>query len=196
MSLDPELNPWEARYRAGSTGWDRGRASEALFHWLELGAVPGRRVLIPGCGNGYEVDELAARGYEVTALDIAPTPVANLRARLAAAGLEATVLQTDLFTWRADRPFDAVYEQTCLCAIEPQQRRAYADRLRQWLRPGGHLLAQFMQTGQPGGPPFHCDLQEMRELFPARHWRWSDVTGPVVALGEGRQEHGVLLVRR
>jgi hypothetical protein len=29
-----------------------------------------------------------------------------------------------------------------------------------------------MQTGRPGGPPYHCALPEMRALFPAPAWRW------------------------
>ncbi len=190
-------NEWEARYQAGTTGWDRGQASPGLFYWLDQGMlVPPAQVLIPGCGNGYEVDELARRGFDVVALDIAPTPVNNLRQRLLHQGLKATVEQADLFYWQTDTPFDAVYEQTCLCAIDPTEREAYAEKLYQWLRPGGLLLAQFMQTGQEGGPPFHCALGEMETLFPPARWRWPDQAGPVVDMGEGRQERGYALVRR
>ncbi len=190
-------NEWEARYQAGTTGWDRGQASPGLFYWLDQGVlVSPARVLIPGCGNGYEVDELARRGFEVVALDIAPTPVNNLRQRLRQQHLRATVEQADLFEWQADVPFDAVYEQTCLCAIDPAQRAAYADQLYQWLRPGGVLLAQFMQTGQDGGPPFHCALEEMATLFPASRWQLPERQGPVVDMGEGRRELGHALVRR
>ncbi len=190
-------NEWEARYQAGTTGWDRGQASPALFHWLEQGVLaPPARVLIPGCGNGYEVDELACRGFAVVALDIAPTPVNNLRQRLRQKGLQAEVEQADLFRWQAATPFDAVYEQTCLCAIDPALREAYADKLHQWLRPGGVLLAQFMQTGQAGGPPFHCALDEMERLFSAARWHWPEQPGPVVDMGESRLERGYALVRR
>jgi len=36
------------------------------------------------------------------------------------------------------------------------------------------LFALFMQSKRPDGPPFHCDLERMRELFPNDEWTWSD----------------------
>jgi hypothetical protein len=45
---------WQERYESGRTGWDRGGQSPALVRWLEDGVLTGR-VLVPGCGRGYEV---------------------------------------------------------------------------------------------------------------------------------------------
>jgi len=39
--------------------------------------------------------------------------------------------------------FDAIYEQTCLCALYPDRWRQYADQLHRWLAPGGRLYALF-----------------------------------------------------
>jgi SAM-dependent methyltransferase len=46
-----------------------------LTDWLDdpVVAAPGRRAVVVGCGLGDDADELAARGFEVTAFDIAPT---------------------------------------------------------------------------------------------------------------------------
>lgn len=165
---------WQQRYRDGRTGWDRGGASPALLRWLDAGSLPPppARVLVPGCGRGHEVLELARRGYAVTALDFAPAALDALRSALAAAGLDAQLIQADVLGWQAPQPFDAIYEQTCLCALDPAQWPAYAAQLAAWLRPGGQLLALFMQTGRDGGPPFHCALAQMYTLFPAAQWRW------------------------
>lgn len=188
------MNDWELRYQAGETGWDRGACSSALTHWLENGLSPCR-IMIPGCGRGYEVVELARRGFAVTAIDIAPSAITHLQAELHAAGVTAEIISGDLFDYKPDVSFDAVYEQTCLCAIHPDQRRDYEARLFEWLKPGGRLFALFMQTGAEGGPPFHCDLLAMRKLFDASHWQWSE--DPLfVPQHRGRFELGYQLTRQ
>ena len=110
--------------------------------------------------------------------------------------ISAEVVQADLLQWTPDQPFDAVYEQTALCALMPDSWADYAERLRTWLKPGGHLYALFMQTGQPGGPPFHCDLDEMRRLFPDADWIWPNTVPLEVPHPTGLHELGFVLTLR
>ncbi|MDJ0738760.1 MAG: methyltransferase domain-containing protein [Gammaproteobacteria bacterium] len=187
---------WERRYREGRTAWDRGSVSPALTHWLDAdGGVRGR-VLVPGCGHGHEVVALVRAGCDVTAVDIAAAPVMRLRARLADAALHADVVQADLLHWQPAGPFDAIYEQTCLCALAPADWPAYEHRLADWLPPGGRLYALFMQTGRDGGPPFDCPLPAMRELFVGSRWLWPHVPALDVPHPSGFVEEGLVLIRR
>lgn len=197
MSGDQNIGQewWEARYRDKNTPWDREGTSPALAHWFGTGELTPGRILVPGCGRGYEVVEMARRGFEVTALDIAPTPVAVLRQRLKDEGLRAEVLQVDAFAWQPAEPYDVIYEQTSLCALSPSQWREYADRLYRWLRPGGRLFALFMQTGRADGPPFHCEVSEMKELFASDHWQWPDEPALEVPHSVGFFEKGYVLRR-
>lgn len=71
-----------------------------------------------------------------------------------------------------EQAFDVIYEHTCLCAIHPSQWRTYQQLLASWLRPGGDLLALFMQSTLEKGPPFNCHLDAMRELFHDQEWEW------------------------
>jgi len=174
QSSESDKNIWEKRYQAKQTGWDRGKPSEGIRYWLNTGLLSPTRILIPGCGNGYEVIALAKKGFDVTAIDIAPTPIKNLRSALADAKLDAELVQADFFKWQPEQLFDAIYEQTSLCALPPDLWAQYENQLYQWLKPQGILLAQFMQTGQQGGPPYHCDLSEMRSLFSEERWIWSE----------------------
>lgn len=188
---------WESRYRSGETGWDRGTSSPALSAWLKAGHLEAHaRILVPGCGRGHEVVHLVELGYRVSGLDIAPSAVAHLRQSLVGKGLHAEVLLADLFTYRPASPFDAVYEQTCLCAIQPAQREAYEALLHSWIKPGGTLFALFMQTCAEGGPPFHCDLLAMRRLFPESRWQWPVIEPVFTPHRNGRFELGYALIRR
>jgi len=187
---------WEAKYQAGEDGWERGAPNPALLHWLDQGALAGvQRVLVPGCGRGHEVVELARRGFSVVGIDFAPTAVRTLQARLQKEGLSAEVVAGDLFDYDAG-PFDAIYEQTCLCALQPKLWPAYERWLFARLRPGGRLFALFMQTGCEGGPPFHCDLLAMRNLFADARWQWPEDPPLLSPHRHGRFELGFVLVRR
>lgn len=176
-------NEWEQRYQDQSTGWDRGAPSPSLDVWLEHTALqPGAQILVPGCGWGHEVLALAERGFRVMAIDIAPSAVTALRECVTAAGFEQAVevVEGDAFavsTGNDGAPFDGVYEQTFLCAIDPAARFDYADWIRSALRPGGEWFACFMQVPRAGGPPFHCELEDMRALFGSDDWLWSEPLG-------------------
>ena len=186
---------WDVRYGHGVTPWDRGGLSPALGHWLNEGVLEPSRILVPGCGRGYEVVELARRGFDVTAVDLSPTAIEMVSEKLEAAGLSATLVQADFFRWKPDSPFDSIYEQTSLCALLPDQWRAYVKRLSEWLVPGGRLFALFMQTNRAGGPPFHCDLDAMKALFAADAWAWSPSEPEKVDHSTGFFEFGVILKR-
>ncbi|MCF6208829.1 MAG: TPMT family class I SAM-dependent methyltransferase [Ghiorsea sp.] len=166
---------WELLYQEQDTGWDRGEVSPALHTWLDNNALDGAKtVLIPGCGRGYEVVELAKRGFDVTALDLAPSAIAHLDEVLKEADVCATTACVNIFEYHKPENFDVVYEQTCLCAIEPSEREKYAQAVYSWLKPQGKLLLNLMQTGDAGGPPFHCDLMHAKQLFPESQWHWQE----------------------
>ena len=200
----PDIAFWQARFDTRQTGWDRGGPSPQLLAWLDSGALLPCRIAVPGCGGGWEVAELARRGFDVVGLDYTPAAVERTRAHLQSQGVTAEVVQADVRTYAPAQPFDAVYEQTCLCAIHPDSWMLYAGQLRQWLRPGGSLWAAFMQLPRPEalaqgvvvGPPYHCDINAMRALFPSAHWDWPAPPYPQVPHPVGMHELAVHLVRR
>jgi SAM-dependent methyltransferase len=199
----PTREFWDQRFTEGNMPWDRGESSPQLHAWLQSGALAPCRILIPGCGAGYEAVTLAAAGFEVTALDYSPEAVARTRQRLDEARLKATVVEADALAWQPAQPFDAIYEQTCLCALYPDHWRAYADQLVGWTRPGGRLYALFAQLLRPGaaegsvqGPPYHCDINAMRALLPAARWSWPKPPYARVAHPMGLAELAVILERR
>jgi hypothetical protein len=171
-----EAIDWDARFRAGRTGWERGGLHPALIEWRLEGVLAPCRILVPGAGRSPEPLVLADDGFDVTVVDSAPTALAFQRHALSAEP-GVRVIESDLFDWEPDAPFEAIYDQTCLCALPPSVWPAYVARLHRWLVPGGRLFVLFMQTGRAGGPPYDCPLPAMRDLF--RHavdgapgWDW------------------------
>lgn len=198
----PTIDFWQRRFESGQTPWDRGAPHPQLAVWLDAGLLrPEHQVLVPGCGSGHELLALAQAGIAAQGLDYAPAAVARARERLA--GLTATVEQADVLHWQPRVALDRVYEQTCLCALHPDHWLSYARQLRGWLKPGGLLLALFMQLRRDSaaqgfieGPPYHCDINAMRALFPAEHWDWPAPPYAGVAHAQGWCELPVVLHRR
>jgi SAM-dependent methyltransferase len=200
----PTPSFWQERFEQAQTGWDRGAPSPQLLHWLDTDALQPCRIAVPGCGGGWEVAELARRGFEVTGLDYTPAAVERTRTLLNRQGLQATVVQADVLHHTPDTPFDAIYEQTCLCALHPDHWVTYAAQLASWLRPGGTLWALLMQRPRPEavsqglieGPPYHCDVNAVRALLPASTWIWPQPPYPQVPHPNGMHELAVPLTRR
>lgn len=195
MATTPATD-WNGKYRAGTIPWDRGGVSPALLHWLADGTLSPCRILVPGCGRGHEVVELARRGFAVTGIDIAPAAFDHLREQLAGAATSADLAVADVLAWQPPQPMDAAYEQTCLCALDPAYWAGYEAQLWRWLRPGGRLFALFMQTAGAAGPPFHCDLADMRGLFAASRWQWPERLEREVPHPNGFFEYAGVLTRR
>ncbi len=168
-------NRWEERYRRGETAWERGELHPAFRMWRDAGALMGiRRLLVPLAGRSPEPLAFAELGIRPTIVDLAPTAVHYQHDLFARHGREGTFHEGDLFTFAPKTPFDAIYDQTAMCALPPERWKEYEGRLYGWLRDGGIIFALLMQTGREGGPPFHQDWEAVRATFTPQRWIWPE----------------------
>ena len=173
---------WESHYQSGDIPWEKGGPHPALVEFLKRSPVHGQ-VLVPGCGTGHDVRALAATADEVIGIDIAPSAVARAKAHPAVGGERYQL--ADLFALPPSfrGAFDAVFEHTCFCAIDPSLREKYAAAVVGALKPGGHLIAIFyLDPGlEPGesGPPFGVTKVQLDAIFSPRFkllGEWTPVT--------------------
>jgi len=66
---------------------------------------------------------------------------------------------------RAAESFDLIYERTFFCALPPELREDYIDRVRGLLRPAGRLAGYFYLGTGTDGPPYPLDPAEESGLF-------------------------------
>ncbi len=156
---------WNQRYQSGATGWDIGSPSPPLRAYADQLTDKHIRILVPGCGNGYEVEYLLRQGFtQVTVVDISSTLTARLEKRLAQwAGKELQVVHADFFDLTGQ--FDLVLEQTFFCALNPSLREKYARHMKSLLAPGGRLAGVWFNRDFEGGPPFGGNAEEYTQLF-------------------------------
>jgi SAM-dependent methyltransferase len=162
---------WEKRFNEGFTPWDAGEAPAALAQFLKAGPR-GQRVLIPGCGSGYEVRAFAEAGFEVVAIDFAPAAIE--RARKILGPLAQLVRLEDFFKFDPGGPFDLVYERAFLCALPRRLWPRYSPRVVDLLRPGGRLAGFFFFDDKERGPPFGLKSGELETLLEKHFDRTAD----------------------
>jgi SAM-dependent methyltransferase len=135
----------------------------ALEPWLKV--RPGTRVLDVGCGVGRWSRLLAARGANVTGVDLSPTMIAQAGQRAAAEGVagRCRFRVQDLSKLAVGERFDLVLGVTVLQHIlEPQALRAALSAMTAHLAPGGRMI---LLEAAPAASVQRCDTT----VFTARH---------------------------
>jgi SAM-dependent methyltransferase len=165
-SATPEF--WEVRYRADFTPWDAGGVPRQVQAFVEqqlrsLGQSSLLRVLVPGCGRGYEIACFAQAGWDVLGVDFSAAALQRAQQRLGARAHLA--VQGDFFALQPAPAYEAMYERTFLCALKPAQRSGYARQMARLLRPGGLLFGYFYYDDKTGGPPFAITPAELEALL-------------------------------
>ncbi|QQR91504.1 MAG: methyltransferase domain-containing protein [Myxococcales bacterium] len=162
---------WETNWLEHHTPWDAGDASPTLKELVKSGTLPEGRALVPGCGSGYDVFELASEKRRAIGLEVAPTAKKIFEAKRLERNLpseQASVIVHDFFSFHSESPFDLIWDYTFLCAIQPEQRQAWAKKMKELLSPKGELITLlFPVTSGPKdqGPPFPLDPELIKTLL-------------------------------
>jgi methyl halide transferase len=155
-------------------------------------------VAVPGCGRGHDARLLAKMGYRAVGFDFAEAAISEARALAKAEGSAARFERRDVFSLAADfaEAFDAVWEYTCFCAIDPARRADYVNVMRAILKPGGTLLGCFypLRAGDEG-PPFPVALAEVERLLEPG-FRVEESRAPAASVERRRGLEWLLRARR
>ena len=175
---------WEDRYEKGEIGWDLG-SETPVFSALSETLKPGS-VCILGCGNGYDAISFSKKGFNVTAVDFAETPIKNINNIANNLSLTINTIQQDIFdlTPKYNNSFDYILEQTCFCAIDPKNRVQYSNLAHDLLKVGGRLIGLWMPLDKDikeGGPPFGVKEDEVKKLF-SKQWKITEDCFPVQSI--------------
>ncbi len=136
-----------------------------------LGNGEGRRALDLCAAPGGKALQLAASGWQVTAVELSAKRAQRIEANLKRTGLNADIVIADALKWQPEEKFDAVLLDapctatgTCrrhpdvLHRIGPRQiaemaelQQALLERAAQWLKPGGQLIYAVCSLEQEEG---------------------------------------------
>lgn len=172
---DHKEEGWEAIWKmSDKPPWDNGGVQPLLRYYVEsgrLGLPEGRRdvkVLVPGCGKGYDAIYFASLGYQSVGMDISPEGI-RLAGDRAKAVEGVTFKCADFF--KEEEKFDIVYDYTFFCALGLDKREEYAKRMKSIIKPGGLLITlvfpikEELVDGVEQGPPFGYNPELYKDLL-------------------------------
>jgi methyl halide transferase len=153
---------WSDRYANGQTGWDTGAPTTPLKEYIDQITNKDITILIPGCGNAYEAAYLADCGFtDITLIDISAALAKQLKEKFV--GTNIKIIHGDFF--HHIYQYDLILEQTFFCALDPVQRKDYAEKMYALLKPAGKLAGVLFNKDFEGGPPFSGNKDEYQKLF-------------------------------
>lgn len=150
---DPDF--WNLRYEARFAPWDAGKVPARLRAFVA--ARPPGKVLLPGCGSGWEVRAFAEAGWDALAIDFSAQAVEIAQALLGP--LASRVHRADFFEAIPEAPFDVVYERAFLCALPRRLWPRWAERVAELVTAGGAVAGFFYFDEGNRGPPFPLHSQ-------------------------------------
>lgn len=149
---------WNQHYLDGSPPWHTDTPSPELVAFMgDRRPVPGRALDI-GCGTGLHARWLAAHGFDVVGVDIAPAAIERASATATpAAGTVRYAVLDFLETLPDGGPFDLVFDRGVFHVFDAADDRArFASQVARCLAPNGHWLSLIGSTDGPPreeGPP-------------------------------------------
>ncbi len=156
---------WNERYTNQTAVWDVGEVSTPLKEYIDQLTDKTVRILIPGCGNAYEAIYLIEKGFKnITLIDISPALVKNIQQKLKKYNDEQLqIICGDFF--ELYQQFDLILEQTFFCALDPELRKRYTDKMYDLLNVGGKLVGVLFNRSFEESPPFGGSKAEYEKLF-------------------------------
>lgn len=133
-----------------------------------LGDVTGKRVLDICAAPGGKTVQLAAKGADVTALDISETRMARLTENLTRTKLSAKIVVADALTYQDD-PFDAILLDAPCSATGTIRRHPDLPYVKtqtgldDLVKLQRALLLRAMEQLKPGGSLVYCTCSLLRE---------------------------------
>lgn len=162
MKLNKEF--WTSKYSENDIPWDAGIITTPIKDYINQLIDKDLKILIPGVGNGYELNYLYTQGFKnVYGLDISEEPIANFKKNNPDFP-EDQLIVGDFF--KNNNQYDLIIEQTFFCALNTELRPMYVTKMSDLLKKNGKLagvLFSFPLTDQ--GPPFGGSKEEYQELF-------------------------------
>ncbi len=188
----PLLERWEAAYRGtAKPGWETGRPSSELVAAVESGELRPCRVIELGCGSGTNAIYLAKKGFQVTAIDIAPSALRLADEKAAREGVRVDWLLADVLRLPTLPPAELIYDRGCYHGVRRQSAAGYVEAVRRLTLPGSRLLllAGNAEDTSPGGPP-RVTQEQLQSDFGAlfsRQWvrrtRFDQADGDAAGVG-------------
>ncbi|KAF9918099.1 hypothetical protein BGZ65_012610, partial [Modicella reniformis] len=155
---------WNTLWERGINPWTEPTPSPALVEVIQEKPIKDQipvsgNVLVPGCGRGVDVFFLRSDQRKVYGLDISPIVVQECQKTQKSLNIPESQVEfkvDDFFTFNIPTGgFQLIYDYTFFCAIQPELRPQWGQRMAELVSKDGVLITLMYPLGNhTSGPPF------------------------------------------
>jgi len=162
--MDLSADFWNDKYKNNKIGWDLGEVSPPLKAYFDQLENKNLKILIPGGGNSHEAEYLFNNGFKnVFVVDVSKIALANIKKRVPDFPA-SQLIHANFFD--LEESFDLMIEQTFFCAINPELRAKYAEKMYSILKGKGKLVGLLFEAKlNEDHPPFGGNTNEYLIYF-------------------------------
>jgi len=177
---------WTGIIHGGSQMWkvnDMAAKSTALDHIREHAIdVPSLNILCPLAGDDQFVQYAWSQGHNVTAIDLVPAAVQEMRKQFSEDGWSKEEQENGMVVWKHEsgtatlyegnvmtalpelvQKFDAVYDKDSFGALDLNMRTDFCNRIASYVKPVTGIIYTEVKykPGRTQGPPFHVEKEDL-----------------------------------
>jgi SAM-dependent methyltransferase len=187
------IERWDSAYRSDRAGWDTGAPAPELKRVVESGLVKPCRTVTFGCGTGASDIYLASKGFDVTAIDVAPTALGIAQQKAEKAGVRVRWVLADVLHLPDLGQFDFFFDRGCYHHVRHVDAAGFQETLRRLSHPGTRGLILSCNNDRPPGVREHHMRSDFSALF---DFEWLRDSGVENRDGTVRRESWSLMLRR
>jgi 2-polyprenyl-3-methyl-5-hydroxy-6-metoxy-1,4-benzoquinol methylase len=136
---------WDGVYRTkreNEVSWFQASPTASLDLIHAAGVERHASIIDIGGGASRLVDALSDEGFtDLTVLDVSEAATETAKARLGARATDVTWIVADVTQWEPKGTYDVWHDRAAFHFLTaPEDRAAYAERVLQAVRPGGHII--------------------------------------------------------
>ncbi|MDP6525729.1 MAG: class I SAM-dependent methyltransferase [Kiritimatiellia bacterium] len=166
---------WDRNYHNNKRPpWDTWRVANELKRVVENGAIKPCRAVVLGCGTGTNARYLADEGFDVTAIELAPTALVRATARSAETGSVVRWMLADVLNPPDMKPFDFIFDRGCYHNVRKHDAAGFVKALCKMSHPGTStlIIAGSAKEGKRRGPPMVKEEDIRKDFSSSFEFTW------------------------
>jgi 2-polyprenyl-3-methyl-5-hydroxy-6-metoxy-1,4-benzoquinol methylase len=168
---------WVRAWDEKVTPWELGSPNPIYEELLkkQLLAVKGKRVLMPGCGSGYDAITICRLGQpaSLTAIDLSPKAISTAKSHVIPSQYKDILVfqQQDFFAIDSSScKYDVIVDYLFYSAMDISMRSQVLEQMNKLLDPNGVVATiifplQIKNEDETVGPPYHMNLDHYADKF-------------------------------
>jgi SAM-dependent methyltransferase len=161
------IDRWDRKYRKGRWApWNSDLpAAPVLQEAIKKKAIKPCRTIVLGCGSGSNAIYLAKKGFDVTAIDIAPSALGIAMADAKKAGVKVRWVLADVLRLPEAKPYDLIFDRGCYHNVRYVDAAGFVASLKQLTRPGSRCFVLSCNKDKAPGIREKTMRDDFSELF-------------------------------